>query len=193
VPELSWTALGPALTIPNLITSFRLVAGPVCLYLLMSGASWALWLALVVMICAELSDMFDGMVARALGQVSDLGKLLDPLADSIYRVAVFLAFVAQGWMPAWMMIVILVRDLVVANVRVVAGARGVTMAARTSGKIKAIVQAAAQLGTVVLLAAFAAVGWTSEAIFALLMVAVLVTAWSMLDYAAAVARPKVLA
>ncbi len=138
------------------------------------------------MIVAELSDMLDGMVARALGQVSDLGKLLDPLSDSVYRVAVFLAFVATGLMPAWMMIVILVRDLVVANVRVVAAARGETMAARTSGKIKAIVQAAAQIATVVIVAAFAGTTWASDAVWAVLLVATAVTAWSMVDYAGAV-------
>ena len=179
----------PALTLPNLITGFRLVAGPVCLYLLTLAEIWALWAALAVMICAELSDMVDGMVARALDQVSDLGKLLDPLADSIYRVAVFLGFVVLGLMPAWMMIAFLVRDLVVANVRVVAGAQGITMAARTSGKIKAIVQAAAQLGTVVLLAGFAG-GWAGDTVFGLLLVATLVTLWSMVDYAGAVIRGK---
>ena len=152
----------------------------------MLGMPWALWAALAVMVCAELSDMVDGMVARALGQVSDIGKLLDPMADSIYRVAVFLGFVALGWMPAWMMIVILVRDLVVANVRVVVSVRGEIMAARTSGKIKAIVQAAAQIGVVFAVAAFPGAGWAPDAVFAVLLVATLVTGWSMVDYGAQV-------
>ena len=178
---------GAFLTIPNLITSFRLVAGPVCLWLLLEGAGWAFWVALAVMVVAEFSDMVDGMVARALGQVSDLGKLLDPLSDSVYRVSVFLGLVAIGVMPGWMMVVILVRDLVVAHVRVVAGARGVAMAARASGKIKAIVQAIAQLGVVFLAAAFAGGGWADDVSWALLLVATLITAWSMVDYAGSVA------
>lgn len=186
-PTTASFARGPVLTIPNLITSIRLVAGPVCLWLLLAGEIWALWVALAVMIIAELSDMFDGMVARALGQVSNLGKLLDPLSDSLYRVAVFVGLVAAGLMPAWMLVLILVRDLVVAHVRVVAGARGVAMAARTSGKIKAIVQAVAQLGVVLLAAAFADTSWAGDLGWALLLVATLVTAWSMADYAGAVA------
>jgi CDP-diacylglycerol--glycerol-3-phosphate 3-phosphatidyltransferase len=140
------------------------------------------------MIAAELSDLADGPVARRSARVSNFGKILDPMADCVYRGAVFIAFVANGWMPVWMLAIILWRDLAVSYLREIAELRSETLAARASGKWKAIVQGIAQVS----IAAMAA-WYGPEHFFAhgypvqiLLAVATLVTAYSLIDYLAGV-------
>jgi CDP-diacylglycerol--glycerol-3-phosphate 3-phosphatidyltransferase len=88
----------------------------------------------------ELSDLLDGTVARRLGIVSDLGKLLDPAADSFSRLAVFFALAtrpapgaAEPWFPARGVVLLLFRDLGVSFLRQLAATRGVVVAARTTG------------------------------------------------------------
>ena len=191
-------------TLPNAITASRLVLAPVALGGLVAAsppgvdlqspnflkASW-LVLVLVALVLAEISDGVDGAVARRTGSTSDVGKLLDPLADSIFRFFVFLGFFAAGWIPLWMVTVFFVRDLVVAYLRVFAALQQVVLAARKSGKIKAVVQAVAQIGTVVF-ATVECMGWTerfagahlpvAEICHALVGLAAGVTAWSAVDY-----------
>ncbi|MEZ0227532.1 MAG: CDP-alcohol phosphatidyltransferase family protein [Planctomycetota bacterium] len=109
--------------------------------------------AIIATVCAffiELSDLLDGTIARKLGVVSDVGKLLDPAADSFSRLAVFLALAthpapgpSEAWFPAWGVLLLLLRDVGVSFLRQVAASKGVVIAARTSGKIKALAQGAA--------------------------------------------------
>lgn len=191
-------------TLPNAITASRLVFAPVALGGLVSASpagvdlrdpaalqvGW-LVLVLVALVLAEISDGVDGAVARRTGSTSDVGKLLDPLADSIFRFFVFLGFFAAGWIPLWMVAVFFVRDLVVAYLRVFAALQQVVLAARRSGKIKAVVQAVAQIATVVF-AIVECLGWTERFTGAHLPVAGLchalvglaagITAWSAVDY-----------
>jgi CDP-diacylglycerol--glycerol-3-phosphate 3-phosphatidyltransferase len=176
-------------TLPNLISLCRIAAGPACIYRLTQGAPWAIWAALITMIFAEITDFLDGLVARAHGQISSVGKILDPMADSLYRVSVFLAFVANGWMPVWMLLIIIVRDITVSYLRIMAELRLETMAARQSGKWKAVVQSAAQISIVVVVALWGAGGEIFEG-FALgaLTVATAVTVYSLYDYTASVLR-----
>jgi CDP-diacylglycerol--glycerol-3-phosphate 3-phosphatidyltransferase len=93
---------------------------------------------------SELSDFFDGFIARKWNQVTDLGKILDPMADSIARISVFLTF-TQGVikLPLLLVLVFLYRDVVISMLRTLCALRGYTLAARTSGKIKAVIQAIA--------------------------------------------------
>lgn len=96
---------------------------------------------------AELTDLFDGMAARKRNQVTELGKLLDPMADSIFRLSVFLAL-TQGpvHLPLWLVLCFFYRDSVISLLRTICALRGFTLAARFSGKVKAVVQGvAAQL------------------------------------------------
>lgn len=91
---------------------------------------------------SELSDLFDGFFARRKNQVTDLGKILDPMADSIFRVSVFLTF-TQGLiqLPLLLVFVFLYRDTAISTLRTVCALRGVALAARLTGKIKAVIQA----------------------------------------------------
>ncbi len=91
---------------------------------------------------SELSDAFDGFVARRFNQVTDLGKILDPMADSIYRISVFLTFTRPPVeVPLLLVFIFLYRDSVISTLRTICALRGFALAARSSGKIKAVIQA----------------------------------------------------
>lgn len=177
-------------TLPNAITWYRVVAAVPIILLLVNGSNAALWAALGLMVIAEVSDGIDGWVARRYGQVSAVGKILDPMADSLYRVSVFTAFAANRWMPVWMFLIMLWRDVSVSYLRVVAEQKIGTLAARQSGKWKAVAQGIAQILVV------AGYAWWGAALpseiqmllWTALFLATLVTAWSLIDYAAAVYR-----
>ena len=91
---------------------------------------------------SELSDFFDGFLARKFNLVTELGKILDPMADSITRLTILLTF-TQGFinLPLLLVFVFVYRDAMISTLRTVCAMRGVTLAARTSGKIKAVIQA----------------------------------------------------
>lgn len=99
-------------TLPNAISGLRLLGVPLFLWLLL-GPEWDL-AALGVLVVAGISDYLDGKLARALGQTSRLGALLDPLADRLYIVSTLVAFVLRDVVPWWVAVVILGRDLVLA-------------------------------------------------------------------------------
>jgi len=96
------------LTVPNVLSFFRLVLIPVFLWLLVSGRyGWAL-LTLVV---SSLTDFVDGAIARRFDQVSRLGQLLDPAADRLYILAALLGLAWGGLLPWWLVILIVLRDI----------------------------------------------------------------------------------
>ncbi|MDE3045177.1 MAG: CDP-alcohol phosphatidyltransferase family protein [Verrucomicrobiota bacterium] len=100
------------------------------------------YLMLSLLIISEFSDVFDGFLARRRNQVTDLGKVLDPMADSITRISLFLTF-TQGVvkLPLLVVLVFLYRDFFISTLRTLCALRGVALAARFSGKMKAIIQA----------------------------------------------------
>jgi cardiolipin synthase len=98
------------LTVPNLISFARLLLVPVFLWAYLIGAVLP---AMILLTVVGTSDWVDGFVARRTGQVSVLGKLLDPLADRVVIVAVLVAFGAKGTVPWWLVGVIVARDLIV--------------------------------------------------------------------------------
>ena len=102
------------------------------------------FILLGILIITELTDAFDGYFARKYNQVTDMGKIIDPMADSIYRNTIFLCF-TQGFIkiPLLLALVYFYRDFLINTLRVLVGLRGLALAARPSGKIKAIVQAVA--------------------------------------------------
>jgi CDP-diacylglycerol--glycerol-3-phosphate 3-phosphatidyltransferase len=99
-------------------------------------------LLMLVLGLSELSDAFDGFLARRLNQVTDLGKILDPMADSLSRLAVFFSF-TQGivQIPLEWAFLMLYRDSTVSTLRTVCALKGFALSARRSGKFKAFIQA----------------------------------------------------
>lgn len=129
------------------LTLFRLFVTPifVVIYLFYNTLQIPLFalpfILLAMLIFMELSDAFDGFFARRLNQVTQLGKILDPMTDSFSRISMLLAF-TQGiiQLPLILVLVFVFRDGMISTLRILCALRGVALAARTSGKIKAIIQ-----------------------------------------------------
>lgn len=132
------------LTLPMILTISRLVLGPVY-FLLYQLAGRGMTVPAVGILVAfaliEASDFFDGYLARKLNLESELGKVLDPLADSLSRLTYFVCFAASGIMPAWVLLVLVYRDVGVSYIRVLFSRWSVLLPARVSGKVKAWVYA----------------------------------------------------
>lgn len=135
-------------TWPNAISAFRALAGPTVMALLVAGTSELLVAALVVMLVAEISDLADGMVARRSGEAVGFGNLVDPVCDSIYHLSVFLGFLANDWMPVWMLFAIYASDLTVPYLNTFARQAGRVLGARWSGRIETVVHATCQIAIV---------------------------------------------
>jgi CDP-diacylglycerol---glycerol-3-phosphate 3-phosphatidyltransferase len=128
---------------------------------------------------AMATDWFDGRLARRHGRTSPLGSLLDPIADKVLVLAVLVMLVGEGVAPAWMVAAIVLREVLITGLRQVAIERGVVIPARDLGKLKTWAQAvAAGLG------GFAAAGaWRDDIAWWALLLAVVLTWISGLDYA----------
>lgn len=139
------------MNVANALTLFRLFLSPA---LLVAFAFWdhlsAQFCALGIACLSEGSDILDGHLARNRAQITDFGKLIDPMADSISRLTAFLCFAGVGYVPVWMVVCILYRDSIVATLRTIAAVQNIVVAARPSGKIKAVVQGTAILTVLVL-------------------------------------------
>src|ERR1700758_2125966 len=133
---------------------------------------------------ARTTDWFDGRLPRRQARASSVGTLLDPIADKILVLAALVMLVEQGVAPAWMVAAIVVREVLVTGLRQAAIERGVVLAARDLGKLKTWAQAVAAA-----VAGFAAAGaWTDRAAWWTLLVAVILTWVSGLDYAPSAPR-----
>lgn len=102
---------GPPLTIPNIITLARLIAVPAVILLLLDGSfGWAF----ALFVAAGISDGVDGAIARHVpGQASELGRLLDPVADKALLVSIFVVLAAIGELPMWLAVVVVSRDVLI--------------------------------------------------------------------------------
>src|SRR5437867_147789 len=98
------------------------------------------FIASLLYIGAAAGDALDGYLARSRGEVSMLGKFLDPLADKLIVTAVLVFMVALGRVPAWVVVVLIARDLAINGLRSVASAQGLVIAASDGGKIKTALQ-----------------------------------------------------
>ena len=97
-------------------------------------------LALVMVLGFMLTDFLDGKLARAMGEVSTLGKYLDPFSDKISNMTIFMCFIATGYAPVWMVALIYFRESSVETLRTLAASEGMIMPARRSGKWKTALQ-----------------------------------------------------
>lgn len=170
------------LTAPNLVVLARIAAvGPI-VWLLSLGSREADLGAIALFALAAASDSFDGYLARRLRQVTRLGTFLDPLADKLLIVATLIALQGRGLVPAWIVVLVVARELVVTNLRALAAARGYSVGASIYGKAKAILQSLATFALLTLLVAPLAPVFNIA--YALLAAAVGLTVFSGLDYLA---------
>ena len=124
----------------NKITLLRIVLVPFIVALLYFPGKTTCLIAFVLFGVASASDMLDGYVARRIGVVTSFGKFLDPLADKLLISSVLVMLTWLDWVPAWITIVIICRELVVTGLRAVAADEGIVIAADRYGKMKTILQ-----------------------------------------------------
>lgn len=117
---------------------------------------WMPYILLSILVICALSDLVDGFIARKRNEVSDLGKVLDPMADSITNIIVFFTF-TQGWVsvPLLLVFVFIYREFIISTLRTVCALKGFVLAARKSGKIKTIFQIGVNFFIVFAMMAFA--------------------------------------
>ena len=120
----------------NKLTMVRIVLIPIFLVILYIDFTGANYAAMAVFIVASLTDFADGYIARRRNQVTDFGKFMDPLADKVLVFAAMLWFIEKGLMPAWVVLIVLVREFMVTALRLIAIDNGRMIAAATLGKIK---------------------------------------------------------
>ena len=139
------------MNIAMFLTGSRLITGALFAYFFINAVSQTgeiiniafLNAALICVILLELSDAFDGVAARARNQVTDLGKIFDPICDAISRQTIFLSFLLVSAIPIWAFLAFLYRDSLIYLLRIMAAKDGSVLAASGSGKFKAITQAVA--------------------------------------------------
>lgn len=189
-PEtLIWTA-------PNVLTLFRIAIVPVLVYLLTDPGPFAGFLAALIFFLASLTDYFDGYLARKYGIVTTLGKFLDPLADKLIVVSVLIMLAAmpcapgaapcEPRVPAWIVVLIVGRELAVTGLRSIASGEGITLGAEELGKYKMIFQMFA-LVALLLHYPYLYVDCHAAGMY-FLWIAMLLGLWSAVDYHARVYR-----
>jgi CDP-diacylglycerol---glycerol-3-phosphate 3-phosphatidyltransferase len=126
--------------VPNLVTLGRVLLVPFVLLFIDNYNPFRTFLASLLYIGAAAGDALDGYLARSRNQVSTLGKFLDPLADKLIVTAVLVTMVDLGRVEAWVVVVLIARDLAVNGLRSIASAEGLVIAASDGGKIKTALQ-----------------------------------------------------
>lgn len=181
------------MSIANYFTFIRIFISPVFLFVYLEYEAFNInlitlpYVLLFLLGVSELSDACDGYFARRYNEVTDLGKILDPMADSIYRLSVFLTFTLPPIrLPMILIFILFYRDSVVSTLRTICALKGFALAARPSGKLKAVIQALAAFIILILLIPYS-LGHLSEQTLHLtstILVAVtsLYTLFSGIDY-----------
>ena len=163
----------------GLVFARMLAVVPIVLLLQAGGAQNATW-AFLIFCLAALSDAVDGRLARRMDQVTRLGTFLDPLADKLLVIGTLIPLQAVGLVPAWIVVVIVARELAVTNLRAIASARGYSVGASFSGKVKTIFQTTSAAGLLLLLAVPSLP--LAYLAYSLLSAAVALTIFSGVDY-----------
>lgn len=167
------------------LTFLRIGLAPVFVLVFFRVPGWygALF-GLGIVLLSELTDMLDGHIARKMGTVTDFGKILDPLADSVFRLTIFLSFVSAGLAPLELVLLIFYRDAVLATIRTLCASRNVVVAARWSGKIKAVIQAGGIIAILLLHVLFYGqdIAWIAYSNLLIMIVITIITIASAVEY-----------
>ena len=168
------------LNLPNTITLLRIGVIPVLFLILLSpGRSLSLFIA-ALFILAALTDLADGYIARRYGIVTKMGKLLDPVADKIIVNTAMVLMIPIGHIPAWIVALIILRDIVVDGTRNIALSDGIVIAASKLGKRKTLSQ---NIAVSALIIHYPLFGINAHLVGMItLYVALILTIWSGVDY-----------
>ncbi len=128
------------MNLPNKLTTSRLLLTVVFLVAVFVEFPGNRTLAFIVFVVASITDYLDGAIARSRKLITNFGILMDPLADKILTCSAFIAFIGHGYIPAWMVVVVVARELAITGLRLLAASKNVVLAAERYGKHKTISQ-----------------------------------------------------
>lgn len=128
---------------PNVLTLFRIAAVPIIIILMLFPNRICASVAAMVFSAAAITDYLDGFFARKKGQVTTLGKVMDPVADKLLVSSAFIMLASLGWVPAWIVCIIIGRELAVTGLRNIIAEKGEDLSASNLGKYKTGFQIAA--------------------------------------------------
>ena len=166
------------MNLPNKLSLARVAMIPVMVALMYPNTPVCNLLSAAVFGAAAFTDYLDGHIARKQGIVTDFGKFIDPVADKLLNLSAMIMLIHAGLLPAWMVIVILARELCVDGLRMVAVGNGQVIAAGQLGKIKTVSQIVLVLW--LMLTRLSVSGNVISLLMALWVVAI--TLWSGIDY-----------
>ena len=158
------------LTLPNLLTVFRMMLVPVLIAVLLSEGPEGDWLAAGIFVLASMTDALDGWIARRRRQTTNFGKLMDPLADKLLVTAALVSLVSLDRLEAWVAMVIIAREFAVTGLRLIAVEQGHVIPASVWGKVKTAAQTAMVL---VLVLVEDGAAWVDAVVYATVAVTVL--------------------
>ncbi|MFQ6083928.1 MAG: CDP-diacylglycerol--glycerol-3-phosphate 3-phosphatidyltransferase [Candidatus Aminicenantia bacterium] len=124
------------MNLPNWLTTLRIFLVPVLVVVLLTKFEGSEPIALGIFLLAAITDWFDGYLARRRNQITLLGKFLDPIADKLLIASAFISLVEIGTVPAWMVVVIVGREIAVTGFRAIAASQSYNISASWPGKIK---------------------------------------------------------
>ena len=138
------------MNLPNKLTISRFLLTVAFLVVMFSQIRFHETIALGLFVAAGITDFLDGLIARRRKLITNFGILMDPLADKIMVCSAFIAFVGLKWMAAWMVVIIVARELAITGLRLLAASKNVVLAAEGYGKHKTISQIVAIISILVL-------------------------------------------
>jgi CDP-diacylglycerol---glycerol-3-phosphate 3-phosphatidyltransferase len=128
------------MTIPNQLTTLRIILVPVFVALLLQTDPYLKLVGVIVFAIASITDAYDGYHARKYGETTRLGAFLDPLADKLLITAAFLLYVWQGYLALWMVLLVAFRDILITLLRVYAEYRDRPVVTSKEAKFKTLAQ-----------------------------------------------------
>ena len=128
------------MNLANQLTVSRILLTFVFMAFLFSGGVAAKAMALAIFLLASFTDFLDGFIAKSLKMTSNFGKIMDPIADKVLVLAAFLAFVEMKLVPAWMVLIIVLREVSITGLRIAALGQNKVIAADDGGKHKMVSQ-----------------------------------------------------
>jgi CDP-diacylglycerol---glycerol-3-phosphate 3-phosphatidyltransferase len=176
--------------LPNILTLLRIAVIPILVLILLSPDKAAGLTAALLFAVASITDWLDGYLARRMETVTVLGKFLDPIADKLLVMAALIMIIPYDRAPAWMVLVILSREIIITGLRGVASTEGIVIAASNLGKYKTIFQIIAIISLLLhynyywffgIQHPFLLVNMHNIGIF-FLWIATIITIWSGVDY-----------
>lgn len=138
------------MNLPNKLTISRFIFTIAFLAVMFSQVRFHQTIALVLFIGGGISDFLDGYLARRHKLITNFGILMDPLADKVMVCSAFIAFVGLNWIPAWMVVIVVARELAITGLRLLAASKSVVLAAEGYGKHKTISQIVSIIAILVL-------------------------------------------